>query len=239
MTSCTLSSLSTILWRKERAPGSVMWVGWAPPSAIMRRRECGRLGSWEKMSPPSSATWWCFCLESTVPWGEEEHRRLWCLPFDSQFSVQVDPKNGLKYVLYKEDKKCKTNQGGLSGRKFVPKDVRIYESPNVDHCPVRLNQKYTGLLPSAGWLTALYKYPLSEKRQQPSCWYTDKPVGMNTLKKVVSTLAKEAGLTGKFTTTACEPVLRHVSITKVSMNNWLRKSLVIILMPCAVTKEQT
>ncbi len=36
----------------------------------------------------------------------------------------------------------------------------------------------------------------------PECalvWYTNKPVGVNTLKKVVSDMMKEAGIEGRFT----------------------------------------
>ncbi len=64
---------------------------------------------------------------------------------------------------------------------------------------MRLFLKYTSLLPVQGKSEALYKYPLSDKKLTGKTWYADKPVGVNSLKKIVSTLAKEAGLVGHFT----------------------------------------
>ncbi len=52
--------------------------------------------------------------------GGEEHRRLRCPPFNSQLTIASDSE-GRKVLLYQEDFKTKTNQGGLSGRKFTPK----------------------------------------------------------------------------------------------------------------------
>ena len=62
---------------------------------------------------------------------------------------------------------------------------------------MRLYGKYIGLLPADGKCTALYKYSLVKRR--PNVWYTDKPVGVNSLKKVVSNMFKEAGIEGRYT----------------------------------------
>ncbi len=36
-------------------------------------------------------------------------------------------------------------------------------------------------------------------KRKPNVWYSDKPVGVNSLKKVVSSMMKEAGIEGHFT----------------------------------------
>ena len=131
--------------------------------------------------------------------GGDEHRRLRCLGFDPQISVLTDEK-GVKYLSYTEDTKSKTNQGGLAGRKHKPKAVNVYgNSVNSDRDLVRLYEKYIALLPSNPKCSALYKYSLSSGYCTPKCWFTDKPVGVNSLKKVVSNMMKDAGIEGCFT----------------------------------------
>ncbi len=102
-------------------------------------------------------------------------------------------------MQYIEDEWKKTNQGGLQGKRAERKVVKIWGNPDPARDMVRLFLKYTALLPVNGRSEALYKYPLSNKKLTGKTWYTDKPVGVNSLKKIVSTLAKEAGLVGHFT----------------------------------------
>ncbi len=131
--------------------------------------------------------------------GGEEHRQLRCPPFNCQLTISRDSANE-KVLLYQEDFKTKTNQGGLSGRKFVPKQVKIYpNTANSDRDPVRLFKKYVGLLPSDGKYSAFYKYGLKLTRLSPVQWYADKPLSVNALKKIVKELTSQAGLVGNFT----------------------------------------
>ncbi len=107
---------------------------------------------------------------------------------------------GQKYLSFTEDLKSKTNQGGLGGRKHTPKTLNMYgNSENSDRDLVRLYEKYTSLLPHGGKCSALYKYSLSPGHCTPRCWYSDKPVSVNSLKKVVQNMMKEAGIDGRFT----------------------------------------
>ncbi len=108
--------------------------------------------------------------------------------------VDVDSRKFLEYV---EDPKSKTNQGGISSKNFVPKRVKVFGNSNFDRDVVRLYKKYTRLLPRDGKTTALYKYGLVNRK--PNCWYTDKPVGVNSLKTVVANLMKSAGIEGRYT----------------------------------------
>ncbi len=130
--------------------------------------------------------------------GGQEHRDLRCLGHDCQFSVCSDSATGKRYLRYCEDEKSKTNQGGLVGQRQNPKVVKIYGNDDPNRNIVRLFLKYTSLLPTDGKCSALYKYPLAPKKLRASTWYTDKPVGVNALKKIVSNLAKEAGLVGHY-----------------------------------------
>ncbi len=59
-------------------------------------------------------------------------------------------------------------------------------------------EKYIGLLPSDCKNPSLYKYPLGRSKQTASQWYSDRLVGINSLKKVVKSLAAKGNLKGKF-----------------------------------------
>ncbi len=63
---------------------------------------------------------------------------------------------------------------------------------------VRLYKKYVKLLPKGQTNSALYKYSASKRQMSPCQWYSDKPVGINSIKKVVKRLTKAAGLTSRF-----------------------------------------
>ncbi len=77
--------------------------------------------------------------------GGQEHRNLRCPPYDPQITVSVDS-DGVKYLLYREDARLKTNQGGLTGRRNNPKTVKVYGSKDSTHHVIRLYQKYVSLL---------------------------------------------------------------------------------------------
>ncbi len=131
--------------------------------------------------------------------GGQEHRNLQCPGHDCQFTVCADSATGARYLQYVEDEQKKTNQGGLQGKRAERKVVKIWGNPDPTRDIVRLFLKYTSLLPVDSRSEALYKYPLSNKKLTGKTWYADKPVGVNSLKKIVGTLAKEAGLVGHFT----------------------------------------
>lgn len=119
--------------------------------------------------------------------------------FDPQLTIQTHPFNGKRFILYQEDSRSKTNQGGIKGRKFTARTARIYESANVDRCPVRLFQKYTSLLPVNSKTNAFYKKEICERRQTPKQWYVDKPIGINGLRSVVKDMCSKVGLEGRYT----------------------------------------
>ncbi len=114
--------------------------------------------------------------------GGAEHCALRCPGFDSQLSVQFNTGTGNKVLVYKEDDRSKTNQGGLSGCRHIPKCVHVPQSENYARDIVHLYEKYVGLLPTPTKVSALYRYPLCENSLRPNQWYTEKPLGINCQK---------------------------------------------------------
>ncbi len=129
--------------------------------------------------------------------GGQEHQELRAPGFDLQVNVVVE--DGVELLVYTQDAKSKTNQGRLTGQKFVPKSVRVPPSPDFDRDLVRLYKKYMGLLPKESKCSALYHYALLTNKCTPVQWFSEKPIGVNCLKKTVSSLTKQAGLTGRYT----------------------------------------
>ncbi len=130
--------------------------------------------------------------------GGREQRSLWCPGFDPQIVVQRND-DGVEYLEYREDLQSKTNQGGLTGRKMVPKVVRTYGHSNIEKNIVRLYKKYTSLLPPDPKSNALYKYSLARGRRSGHTWYCDKPVGINTVTKTVKNMMSKIGAIGRYT----------------------------------------
>ncbi len=115
--------------------------------------------------------------------------------FNPQIVVTVDSK-GVKCLKYTEDPKTKTNQGGLTAKKHETKVVNVYQASDPNCCPVHLYQKYISLLPKICKCEELYLHPAN--KTMPWCWYSDRAVGINTLRSSVKRLAAAVGLEGKF-----------------------------------------
>ncbi len=105
---------------------------------------------------------------------------------------------GVEFLEYHEDLHTKTNQGGLNSRKVTPKVVRAYRHTNIEHNIVRLYKKYVSLLPQEGKCPALYKYSLARGRHSGHTWYLDKPLGINTVSKMVKSMMQKISAEGRF-----------------------------------------
>ena len=114
----------------------------------------------------------------------------------SQFSFEENCM-GVRCLVYREDSVSKMNKSSLRDMKKERKVVRIKPCNNMFRCPIRLVEKYINLLPSHGKKPNFYLQSL--KITKPSCWYQTTPVGVNTIRKVVGSLLKNAGLDGYFT----------------------------------------
>ena len=102
-------------------------------------------------------------------------------------------------MLFTEDVKSKTSQGGISSKLDGARQVCVYVSESPQRNVVRLYEKYISLLPKRPKYSDLFVYELAERRRTPSTWYCDRPVGINVLKKTVKKLTDAAGLKGNFT----------------------------------------
>ncbi len=129
--------------------------------------------------------------------GGEEHKNLRAPGFDPQLTLGRDTASE-RYLQYREDIKGKTHQGGLSS-KVKPRTLKVYGSPDPSHNVVNLFAQYVRLLPSDGKNQSLYKYSLSSQCHTANQWYSDRPVGINQLKKVVKGLMTKGGMEGKYT----------------------------------------
>ncbi|VDI68006.1 Hypothetical predicted protein [Mytilus galloprovincialis] len=129
--------------------------------------------------------------------GGTEHRRL-RLNSNPQITGPFQDKDAkLRYMLYKEDV-SKANAGGLKHRKVVPKCVRAFENPeNRNKCIVTVFEKYKSLCPANGVKDCFYLTPL--KHIKDGQWYSNNPIGHNTLQGTVKRLCASIGLTGKRT----------------------------------------
>ena len=117
----------------------------------------------------------------------------------SQFKFERNEK-GVRCIVYNEDTTTKTNDGGISSLKNDRKVVWINPNSNINRCPVRLIDKYLSLLPPVKNENSKHNFYLrSMERPNPAQWYTTRVVGLNTLKKTIGQLLKNAKLDGYFT----------------------------------------
>ena len=116
----------------------------------------------------------------------------------SQFSFQRNEK-GQRCVVYTEDTVTKTNDGGLGHMRKDRKIVWIYPSLNVNRCPVRLIDKYLSLCPEVGPKSKNNFYLRSLEKINPAQWYGNRVLGINAIRKTVTTMLKDAKLDGFFT----------------------------------------
>ena len=128
--------------------------------------------------------------------GGEEHKKLQRPGFNPQITVGFDS-DGHKYLIFQEDQRTKTNQGGLDRHKQAPRRMYVYENPHRECCPVRLYEKYCSLLPKGGMKCDLYLHPIAKPLQNQ--WYCECPIGINTLRMTVKRLTESVRLDSKFT----------------------------------------
>ena len=124
----------------------------------------------------------------------QEHR-------DLQFSQieLIEPSgNSPPYLVYTENI-SKNNTGGMAQRKLQPKQVmRHSNTSNQSRCFVHLFKEYVQHCPKERKTTCFYLTAL--KKPKGDVWYSDTPVGHNTLSKTVKRLCASAGISGFKTT---------------------------------------
>ena len=120
-----------------------------------------------------------------------EHRQLRLDP--PQITIHEDCE--IPYILYEEDV-FKNHQGGLKNRKTKQKTVKHHANEeNPARCFIRIFKLYlTKLNPNAP-RSAFYFKPL-QKWSNTGVWFTNKPLGHNTLENMMATICKKANVTG-------------------------------------------
>ena len=118
---------------------------------------------------------------------------------------------GVRCAVYTEDCTTKTNDGGINSMRKDRKIVWIYPSSNKVRCPVRILDKYVSLLPQVKPNRKSNFYLRSLERFTPAQWYGEQVVGLNSIRKVIETLAENSGLEGFFTNHS----LRRTGITRL------------------------
>lgn len=120
-----------------------------------------------------------------------EHRQL--RNFPCQIDV-VEKPGERPYLLYHEDT-SKNHQGGLKGRKIMPKVVEHHSNiDNPDRCFVTLFKKYRRLCPDDPIDNGFYLQP--SRSPTDTCWYTKQPIGKTKLGDTVPRLCTQAGIEG-------------------------------------------
>ena len=128
--------------------------------------------------------------------GCKEHFDLRRFP-DSQ--INMIKVNGKDTLIYKEFT-SKTKQGGIKDRKMVVPDVRYaFCSGYRPRCFVELYRKYMLHGPNGNKSWPKF-YVQTDPKWSPGSfqWYTNRPVGRNTLAKYLENIMKEGGIEGYF-----------------------------------------
>ena len=109
--------------------------------------------------------------------------------------IKVVEKPGERAYLEYTEELSKNHPGGLKGRKIKQKVVRHHANiNNQERCFLRLFKRYRALCPSDAPPHAFYLQPL--RSPTASCWYSNRPLGHNTLRNTVARLCSSAGIQG-------------------------------------------
>ena len=118
--------------------------------------------------------------------------------FKCQLSVIVD-ENGEEVLRCEMDLQSKTSQGGMS-TKGVPKKPKVVLAHGC-HSPERsilfLFKEYVRRCPAGS--SAFWRRAKPGVDPADEIWYTNQPVGKNTLGKTIARIFRSAGIPGKYT----------------------------------------
>ena len=140
-------------------------------------------------------------LQNTIWWrnnffglrGRDEHRQLCWGDIKLETDVQ-----GNRFLVYQE-RETKTRKDYRHERDVVPK---IYETKeNPDTCPVNLLLKFTHKRPinTLDDDSPFYLQCLPTHQMKDTIWYKAQPLGVNSLGRIMKTMAEKGGLPGKKT----------------------------------------
>ncbi len=93
--------------------------------------------------------------------GGEEYKKLHRPGFNPQITIGTDS-DGQHCLIFQEDQRTKTNQGGLDRCELAPHQTFGFENVNKECCPVRLYKKYCSLLLKGGTKCDFYLHPMAK-----------------------------------------------------------------------------
>ena len=151
----------------------------------------------------------------------DEHYDLRRETLEKPSQIQFETDNsGVKCIVYREDSVTKTNDGGLKSMRKQRKIVWVHPSNDKTRDPVRLVEKYISLCPPVSPKTKKFNFYLrSLERPTPTRWYGEQIVGINSIRKVVQNIAKNAESMGFMTNHS----LRRSGATRLFQNGIDRK----------------
>lgn len=123
--------------------------------------------------------------------GGQEHSDL----LNSQFRVEI--REGAKVLVFSVGA-TKTYSGGLHQRRLRPKEkLHFANEGNPQRCHIRIFELFLSKRPQN-----CDRFYLQSKRKvmiQDDIWFTSRPLGHNTLKKMLQTMTKGIGIQGRKT----------------------------------------
>ena len=125
---------------------------------------------------------------------EHYNLRRWTPEKESQITFERDP-NGVRCVVYREDKVSKTHDGGLKDMRRDRKEVWIHpntKKPERDY--VHLIEKYLGLCPPLYAKNNFYFQVLN--KPTPACWYANQVMGEQSIGKIIGKVMENVGYEG-------------------------------------------
>ena len=144
--------------------------------------------------------------------GGAEHHNL-CI---DHFEIEIF--NGIECLVYKE-KSTKTYKGGMEQRKLSPKVKRYFENTDLpkEKCHIKLFKMFIEHRPPT--TENLYLQSKKDGTSQDA-WYTTRPIGINTLQKMLKRMFVNAGLSNDVTNRSLRATLAtpRAFTTKAWMN---------------------
>lgn len=142
--------------------------------------------------------------------GNDEHRQL---EF-GDIKITTD-ENGRKLAKFNE-RTTKTRKGTTrDSRPFPPVMTQNLTNPN--HCPLFHLEMYLAKRPTmANDADApFYLHPAAPSKISPDTWYSQRPLGINALGKMMKRIAFDGGLTGRLTNHS----IRRTAISRLAGQN--------------------
>lgn len=116
----------------------------------------------------------------------------------SSFAFQTD-EDGKQYVTMTCDESTKNHPGGIHDKPSNEKDARMYETENETDGYRAMKLYLAKLNPKC---EALFQMPRRDWKKinfNDDCWYENRPLGVNSLGSMMTTISKEANLSTVYT----------------------------------------